>query len=177
MTNSVRKESTSTSKDGLRESATAGDAKDNAEVKTTTKQTDAYLSLRSRYLRSFIDYYFADANKFTLTRYIRDSAENLIQTLKGMGKGPEDPLCKDVEKVFAVSQGHAERLSGGRSRPFECRSSVSPERQGHKRCSSASPERRGYKRRKGEHRRGLLDSYRPGEDSHRSRDEHQPRDE
>lgn len=173
MNNATQKKSASTSKHA------AADAKDNAED-MMDKPSKAYFSLRSSYLRAFIDYYFSDANhsgisgkstdKFTLTRYIRDSAENLIQTLKGMGKDPEDPLCEDVEKVFSVSVRHAERLGGGRTRPFERRSSASPERRRYKR-------RKEHHRREEHHRRGLLDSYRPGDrDEDRDRLTPQPTD-
>lgn len=84
------------------------------------RQQDAFIALRTSYLRSFVDYYLADADKAGISskstdrasqaRYIRDTAENLLLAIKALDEKPSDSLCTDLEEVRDISHHHSRRL-------------------------------------------------------------------
>lgn len=133
-----------------------------AEMQYRKRQRDAFDSRRNSYLRAFIDYYLADVDESrtsgkssgrqTQVHYIRDTAEQLLLTIKNMSKVPEDPLCADLEALHEISHDHVERNQRYRRRDDDAKSESFREDRERKR------QRTGCGRRR-DHREG--DYYRP----------------
>ena len=92
-----------------------------AEKETEKTGADSFDRMIDVYQKAKLDYYLADAkkqlNKFSLVRFLRDTAENLLLQLGSAGFS-HHPLVPELREVVGVSRAHAVQLSG-RKRVFE----------------------------------------------------------